>query len=177
MMEQWAAAASAAAAVVSALTTIVLACLTARYMTLTRDLVEIQRQQLAEQMKREADRRQLDIDELSGVALIFVDKLRQLPHAEDRSRANSMMRKLILWADSDVLKLESAAARFGGHTLFMALSATNMLRSIAARVRAVCVVDPRVGFDWGRFDYDGWLAELSTAEETIDAVLKSLAAK
>ncbi len=161
----------AISSVLTAIVTGILVWITWRYVQLTQRLAEAASTQLQFQEEAElAKWRELQ----SQIKLITVI-LASLP--TEQQSADKRMRSAISWDTGDLTRFQALASTLGeavGQDAALAVGAMIWMRE---RVKEVKGVRPEIGYDWTKFPWERWVAELNQAKGKIGDVFEALKPK
>jgi hypothetical protein len=159
------------ASAIQAVSTVVLVCITAWYVALTRTLAEAASGQLRGQREAaEARRRELH------TSIYYLSAMMETlpgPTTDRQFMANAMMRVLD-WGDFDFGQFRSLASEVGVRAGTSASVVESRMKWLADQLRSVKSVDPRVGFDWDHFDWRVWNNSLNESREALQEIRKEL---
>lgn len=151
----------AVAAILYVIATIVLVGITARYVSLTRGLLQIQQATGRERAS-----------ELKNVTLTIRSHLLRYPIRPDT--AAGKMKEALPVEEGDLSRFQTLASQFsvdiGEHAAKMAAA----VRWLSARVREVQQTDPKLGYDWSRFPWPQWNEEMARANEHVSEVWRAV---
>ena len=150
------------------LATLALVGVTWRYVRLTAQLLEANRDQLAHLRDQAAAQNRQLRRTLVGVIDKILRCLEELPKGPDR--ADPEMRTAALWTEQDVRDLQVLSAGIGAEAAARASLAATDLIWLMERAKDVRRTDPRQGFDWGRFKWEPWLQRRIAAIESLRAI-------
>lgn len=159
------------ASAIQAISTVVLVCITAWYVVLTRTLAEAANGQLRGQREAaEARRRELQtcIQHLSAI-------METLPvPTSDRQFIANAIAHVLDWGDFDFGHFRTLASEVSLRAGSFASIIESRMKWIADQVRSVRSVDPRVGFNWDHFDWRVWNNSLIESREALQGIRKEL---
>jgi len=149
--------------------TMVLVAVTWRYVRLTKQLVDTNRDQLADLRKHHAATDLRERRYLASVAGRIVRCLEELP-VGPRDNPDPKVRGAMLWSEEDVQDVEITSAGLQSDLAGKAANASRSALWLLAQIKRVRAVDPRQGYDWNRFPWDEWTQNLATALGGLRAV-------
>jgi hypothetical protein len=154
----------AVAAVVQAVAAIVIYLVTRDYVRLTGRLAASASEQLRlQRLDRLADDKQRAMI-VSARAKTVLQRLEHLPPDMQTSGADRTIREVALWSEGDVEAVHAASASLLGMASEAAAKASMTLTWLRDRVTEIRSVRPEIGFDYRRFPYDAWKANLADAQ-------------
>jgi len=159
------------ASAIQAISTVVLVCITAWYVALTRALAKTASEQLRGQREAaEARRRELQtsIHYLSAIMETLPG-----PTSDQRFIANAIVH-VPDWGDFDFGLFRSLASEVGLRAGTSASVVESRMKRLADQVKSVKSVDPRVGFNWDHFDWRVWNNALIESREALQEIRKEL---
>jgi hypothetical protein len=162
-----AAAVQAIASIASALTTIALAWITFRYVTLTGELARAAREQLRMKQQSAAS----EAAQLLTLIDVLIGSLGKLPGDEEHAEA---IRDVPIWKHADIATLTSLTAAVVG-TGTRVHDAIQRLNWIRGKVEQVQQTAPG-RYPWDDFPFDEWRRELTAARASLGALRKEVVA-
>lgn len=103
--------------------------------------------------------------------LSLLHQTRLITHELPREQSKGeQIRGVILWPDADAALLRELAVPFGTAAANLGAEAHRHLGTIAAMVREVQQTPRERGYQWNRFDWSRWIAELDATERTLTSL-------
>ena len=149
--------------------TVVLVAVTWWYVRLTKQVVDTNREQLADLREQRAASDLRLRRYLASVADRIVRCLEELP-VGPRDNPDQKMRRATLWTEDDVQQVEITSAGLEPDVAAKAASATKSTLWLLTWVGRVRAVEPRQGYDWRAFPWEDWQRKLATALDGLRAV-------
>jgi len=114
--------------------------------------------------------------ELQQHLTVVREFLDSVPQPTARQNADRLARTSVLIPDSTLDGLLSAARKIGAASAETATRLVQSTRWLRERIRAVQEVPTTLGFNWERFDWEGWGSRYLEASLALGALLSERAA-
>lgn len=160
----------AVTAIVTALATIVLVAVTARYVRLTGKLVDTAAAQLRALAEAQRTRRQ----ELRSSMERLMLALASLPISFQRQQADQMIRDSGSWNDFDFGRFRTLAAEVSTRAGSNAAVVEVKMKYLADQIDKVKQVPVLTGVSWGTFAWAPWEIAINDARARLEAILKEV---
>lgn len=160
----------AGTSIVTALATVVLVFITARYVALTKGLAEAANAELFRQIEASKARRR----ELASQIEFLCSALDSLPDRNNWKQADRLMRSSTGWGNFDFEKFRAHASEISDAAASCAATVEAKMGWMADLVNKVKATPPGLGYDWDAFPRDKWHDALRAARDALASILREL---